>query len=57
MHIHAVKLWIAARTPLQNELKPKVFADDANSCTQWSLFGSILFDYGFDDILGDGSML
>jgi hypothetical protein len=44
-------------TQLQNELKPKVFADDANSCTQWSLFGSILFDYGFDDILGDGSML
>ena len=58
MHIHAVKLWIAARTPqLQNELKSKFFADDAISCTQWSLFESILFDYGFDDILGDGSML
>ena len=29
MHIHAVKLWIAARTPqLQNELKSKFFADD-----------------------------
>ena len=29
------------RTQLQNELKSKFFADDAISCTQWSLFGSI----------------
>ncbi|HEX6253060.1 MAG TPA: SWIM zinc finger family protein [Nitrososphaera sp.] len=28
-HIHAVKLWIAVRTQLQNEPKPKVFAPDA----------------------------
>jgi transposase-like protein len=31
-HIHAVKLWIAVRTQLQNEPKPKVFAEDAIPC-------------------------
>jgi putative transposase len=31
-HIHAVKLWIAVRTQLQNEPKPKVFANDAVPC-------------------------
>jgi putative transposase len=31
-HIHAVKLWIAVRTQLQNEPKPKVFAADAIPC-------------------------
>jgi putative transposase len=45
-HIHAVKLWIAVRTELQNEPKPKVFADDAIPCTQC---GSIrVIKYGFD---------
>jgi putative transposase len=45
-HIHAVKLWIAVRTQLQNEPKPKVFADDAIPCTQC---GSIrVIKYGFD---------
>jgi len=33
-HIHAVKLWIAVRTQLQNEPKPKVFAPDAIPCTR-----------------------
>jgi hypothetical protein len=31
-HIHAVKLWIAVRTQLQDEPKPKVFAEDAIPC-------------------------
>jgi transposase-like protein len=31
-HIHCVKLWIAIRTQLQNEPKPKVFAEDATPC-------------------------
>ncbi|MDQ3969323.1 MAG: transposase, partial [Thermoproteota archaeon] len=31
-HIHAVRLWIAVRTQLQNEPKPQVFAEDAIPC-------------------------
>lgn len=31
-HIHAVKLWIAVRTQLQNEPKPKAFAHDSIPC-------------------------
>ncbi len=45
-HIHAVKLWIAVKTQIQNEPKPKVFAEDAIPCTQC---GSIrVIKYGFD---------
>jgi putative transposase len=45
-HIDAVKLWIALKTQLQNEPKPKVFAEDAIPCTQC---GSIrVIRYGFD---------
>jgi putative transposase len=33
-HIHCVRLWIAVRTQLQNEPKPKVFATDAIPCTR-----------------------
>lgn len=45
-HIHAVKLWIAVRTQLQNEPKPKVFADDSIPCTNC---GSIrVIKSGFD---------
>ncbi len=32
-HIHAVKLWIAVRTQLQNEPKPKVFAESRDKQT------------------------
>lgn len=45
-HIHAVKLWIAVRTQLQNEPKPKVFADDAIPCTHCASIRVI--KYGFD---------
>jgi transposase-like protein len=31
-HIHAAKLWIAARVELQDNSKPKVFAEDAVQC-------------------------
>ena len=31
-HIHAVKLWIAARVEFQNQPKPKVFSEDAVQC-------------------------
>jgi hypothetical protein len=37
-HIHAIKLWIAVRTQLRNEPKPKVFAEDAIPCDR---YGSI----------------
>jgi transposase-like protein len=33
-HIHAIKLWIAVRTQLQNEPKPQVFAEDAIPCNR-----------------------
>ncbi len=31
-HIHAAKLWIAARVEIEKEPKPKVFAEDATQC-------------------------
>jgi putative transposase len=31
-HIHAVKFWVAARVELQEQPKPKVFAEDACQC-------------------------
>lgn len=31
-HIHATKLWVAARVELEQKPKPKVFADDAVQC-------------------------
>ncbi len=33
-HIHAVRFWIAAKTELRNEPKPKVFSEDAVQCVK-----------------------
>ncbi|MDG6904409.1 MAG: IS1/IS6 family transposase [Nitrososphaerota archaeon] len=45
-HAHAVKFWIAAQVELQNQPKPKVFAEDSVQCPKCASIRVV--KYGFD---------